>query len=154
MCARGARLEARVRRRSATAAAGPAPSSPSSEFDLEDEVGTLRGRRQDLDRGLLRKLRGGALRPSATLDLHGSRAEEARGLLTHFLERQKAHGHRVVLIICGRGAHSPGGAGVLRAEMGGWLSAGPASRHVLAFTSARPADGGDGAIYVLLRSGS
>jgi DNA-nicking Smr family endonuclease len=152
MCARGARLEARVRRRR-VGAAGPAASSPPSEFELEDDGSTLRGRRQDLDPGLLRKLRGGALRPTATLDLHGSRAEDARGLLAHFLERQKAQGHRVVLVICGRGTHSPGGAGVLRAELGTWLSAGPASRHVLAFTSARPEEGGDGAVYVLLRKG-
>jgi DNA-nicking Smr family endonuclease len=120
---------------------------------MEDEGSTLRGRRQGLDRGLLRKLRRGALRPTASLDLHGSRAEEARGLLARFLERHRAQGHRVVLIICGRGIHSPGGAGVLRAEIGTWLSAGPASLHVLGFTSARPEDGGDGAVYVLLRSG-
>ncbi len=154
MCARGARLEARVRR--SVRAAGPVSSSASSgssEFELEDEGGTLRGRRQDLDRGLLRKLRGGALRPTASLDLHGRRAEDARALLAHFLERQRAQGHRVVLIICGRGTHSPGGVGTLRAEIGTWLSAGPASLHVLGFTSARPEEGGDGAIYVLLRRG-
>jgi DNA-nicking Smr family endonuclease len=152
MCARGARLEARVRRRS-VGVSEPTPSSPSSAFDLEDEGGPLRGRRQDLDRGLLRKLRGGALRPTARLDLHGSRAAEARDLLARFLERQRAQGHRVVLVICGRGTHSPGGAGILRAEIGGWLSAGPASLHVLGFTSARPEEGGDGAVYVLLRNG-
>ena len=131
----------------------PTSSSPASAFDLEDEGGPLRGRRLGLDRGLLRKLRSGALRPAATLDLHGHRADEARGLLARFLERQRAQGHRVVLVICGRGTHSPGGAGVLRSEIGTWLSTGPASLHVLGFTSARPEEGGDGAVYVLLRSG-
>jgi DNA-nicking Smr family endonuclease len=77
---------------------------------------------------------------------------EAQSLLARFLERQRAAGHRVVLIICGRGTHSPGGAGVLRTEIGTWLSAGPASPHVLGFSSARPEEGGDGAVYVLLRS--
>jgi DNA-nicking Smr family endonuclease len=42
---------------------------------------------------------------------------------------------------------------VLRSEMGTWLSTGPASLHVLGFTSARSKEGGDGAIYVLLRRG-
>jgi DNA-nicking Smr family endonuclease len=152
MCARGARLEARVRR--SVRAAGPASVPVSSEFELADEEGTLQGQRPDLDRRLLRKLRSGSLPPTAKLDLHGVRAEDARSRLTHFLERQRAHGHRVVLVICGRGTNSPGGEGVLRAKIGTWLSAGPASLHVLGFTSARPEDGGDGAVYVLLRSGS
>ncbi|MEA2694272.1 MAG: hypothetical protein QOJ16_3659 [Acidobacteriota bacterium] len=151
MCARGARFKARVRRRSVDTSG--AVSSSSSEFELEDLGSTLRGRRRDLDRGLLRKLRGGALPPTARLDLHGSRVEDARDLLAQFLERQRAQGHRVVLIICGRGNRSPGGEGILRAKIGTWLSAGPASRHVLGFTSARPEEGGDGAVYVLLRSG-
>ena len=152
MCARGARFEARVRR-SARAAGPPSASSSSSEFELEEEGGPLRGRRQEVDRGLLRKLRRGDLRPTARLDLHGRRAEDARALLAHFLDRQKAQGQRVVLVICGRGTHSPGGAGVLRSEIGAWLSTGPASRHVLGFTSARPEAGGDGAVDVLLRNG-
>jgi DNA-nicking Smr family endonuclease len=124
---------------------------PTPAFDLEDEGSELRGRRNGLDPRQLRKLRGGGSRPEAQLDLHGTRADEARRLLGQFLARERARGHRVVLVICGRGLHSPGGQGVLRAEIGRWLSSGAASAHVLGFTSARPEDGGDGAIYVLLR---
>jgi len=153
MCARGARLEARVRRRSVGAGGSSPTPDPAKapEFELEDLGSTLYGRRQDVDRGLLRKLRGGALRPTVQLDLHGTRVEDARTLLPQFLERERARGQRVALIICGRGTHSSGGQGLIRAEIGNWLSAGPASAHVLGFTSARPEDGGDGAVYVLLR---
>jgi DNA-nicking Smr family endonuclease len=151
MCARGARLDARLRQRN-VGARGPAPPSRSSDFELEDEAGTLRGWRPDLDRRLLRKLRSGALRATARLDLHGSRLEEAHALLVQFLETQSARGTRAVLVICGRGTHSPEGEGVLRAKIGSWLTEGSASRGVLGFTSARPEEGGDGAIYVLLRS--
>ena len=150
MCARGARLDARLRRRN-VGDRGPAPPSRASDFELEDFGGTLKGRRPDLDRRLLRKLRSGALRATARLDLHGSRLEEARDLLVQFLETERARGTRAVLVICGRGTHSTEGEGVLRARIGGWLTEGPASRNVLGFTSARQEDGGDGAIYVLLR---
>jgi DNA-nicking Smr family endonuclease len=40
---------------------------------------------------------------------------------------------------------------VLKNALVGWLSHGRLSRFVLAFCSARPVDGGAGAIYVLLR---
>jgi DNA-nicking Smr family endonuclease len=76
--------------------------------------------------------------------------EEARGQLELFLRTMRARGERCVLVIHGKGEHSPQGAGVLRGEMAAWLSQGPSSRHVAAFVSARGEDGGEGAVYVLL----
>jgi DNA-nicking Smr family endonuclease len=55
-----------------------------------------------------------------------------------------------VLVVHGRGEHSPRGHGILRGEMAAWLSQGSASVHVAAFATAEPQDGGEGAIYVLL----
>jgi DNA-nicking Smr family endonuclease len=63
----------------------------------------------------------------------------------------RARGERCVLVIHGKGEHSPQGAGVLRGEMAAWLSQGAASEHVAAFTTAGEHDGGEGAVYVLLR---
>jgi DNA-nicking Smr family endonuclease len=40
---------------------------------------------------------------------------------------------------------------VLRGEISAWLSQGAASEHVAAFATARAADGGEGALYLLLR---
>jgi DNA-nicking Smr family endonuclease len=40
---------------------------------------------------------------------------------------------------------------VLKENMKSWLARGRIGRHVLAFTSAKAADGGSGALYVLLR---
>jgi DNA-nicking Smr family endonuclease len=40
---------------------------------------------------------------------------------------------------------------VLKHSTAQWLSHGTISGYVLAFTTARPADGGAGAMYVLLR---
>ena len=58
---------------------------------------------------------------------------------------------RVVLVIHGRGDHSPAGIGVLRGEIAAWLSQGRASQHVAAFATAHKEEGGEGALYVLLR---
>jgi DNA-nicking Smr family endonuclease len=40
---------------------------------------------------------------------------------------------------------------ILKRNLVDWLSRGPWARSVLAFTSARPCDGGAGALYILLR---
>jgi DNA-nicking Smr family endonuclease len=56
-----------------------------------------------------------------------------------------------VLVVHGKGQHSPRGMGVLRGEIAAWLSQGASSEHVAAFATSSVADGGEGAVYVLLR---
>jgi DNA-nicking Smr family endonuclease len=68
-----------------------------------------------------------------------------------FLRDKRARGERCVLVIHGRGTHSPGGTGILRGEVAAWLSQGAASEHVSAFATAADGDGGQGAVYVMLR---
>jgi DNA-nicking Smr family endonuclease len=63
----------------------------------------------------------------------------------------RARGERCVLVIHGKGQHSAGGIGVLRGEIAAWLSQGACSASVAAFATARGDDGGEGAMYVLLR---
>ena len=99
----------------------------------------------------LRRLRRGLLPIDARVDLHGSTAREARTQLELFLRTMRTRGERCVLVIHGKGAHSPDGTGVLRGEISAWLSQGPASEHVAAFATATGGDGGEGAVYVLLR---
>ena len=60
-----------------------------------------------------------------------------------------AAGVRCVLIVHGRGRHS-GGAPVLREAVVKALTTAPTVDLVRAFCPARPADGGPGAMYVLL----
>jgi DNA-nicking Smr family endonuclease len=100
---------------------------------------------------VVRKLRRGLLPIDARLDLHGMNVGEARRELESFLRAMRARGERCVLVIHGKGEHSPGGLGVLRGEISAWLSQGPASVHVACFATARAGDGGEGALYVLLR---
>ena len=103
-----------------------------------------------IDRQHLLRLRRGEVPVDLRVDLHGLVAAEARRRLGAELERAQAAGLRCVLVIHGRGLHSEGSA-VLREGVAEWLVAAPLAGRVMAFTSARPEDGGSGATYVLLR---
>ena len=120
-------------------------------FEVTDDGKHVEGRRVDVLPQVLRELRRGVLPIDGRLDLHGHDAQSAREQLLDFLKAQRARGERCVLVIHGKGEHSPGGSGVLRGEIAAWLSQGRAREHVAAFATARPEDGGEGAVYVALR---
>jgi DNA-nicking Smr family endonuclease len=120
-------------------------------FEVADDGLRVEGRRIDLPADTLRKLRRGTFPIDARLDLHGLAVAEARAKLEGFLRTMRARGERCVLVIHGKGEHSPQGLGVLRGEIAAWLSQGSPSEHVAAFSTAREADGGEGAVYVMLR---
>jgi DNA-nicking Smr family endonuclease len=123
----------------------------TSRFEVQDDGERVEGRRVELSPELLRKLRRGSFPVDAKLDLHGQSAETAKVALAAFIRDKRAKGERCVLIVHGKGDHSPGGIGVLRGEMAAWLSQGAASNHVAAFCTATRDHGGEGATYVLLR---
>jgi DNA-nicking Smr family endonuclease len=120
-------------------------------LELAEAGDFLEGAVPGFDERVRRKLRAGAFAAQARLDLHGLTREEAQGALERFVDRSRLAGHRCVLVVTGRGLHSPDQVPVLRAGVQGWLSGGRSARHVLAFSTARPQDGGAGALYVLLR---
>ena len=99
---------------------------------------------------VLRKLRRGHYSVGAELDLHGLRAEDARAALAEFLRHVRGRRVRCVRIIHGKGYRSGPRGPVLKQKLNGWLRQ---RDEVLAFCSARPADGGTGAVYVLLSGG-
>jgi DNA-nicking Smr family endonuclease len=122
-----------------------------ARFEVSDDGVHVEGRRVDLPPDVMRKLRRGSMPIDARVDLHGMTAAEARQELDVFLRTMRARGERCVLVIHGKGDHSPRGIGILRGEIGAWLSQGSASDAVAAFATARADDGGGGAVYVLLR---
>jgi DNA-nicking Smr family endonuclease len=77
--------------------------------------------------------------------------EEAEAAVRDFLAKSHRLGLRCVLIVHGRGLNSPESFPVLKEGLPIWLGRGTAKRIVLAFATARPYDGGTGAVYVLLR---
>jgi DNA-nicking Smr family endonuclease len=122
-----------------------------ARFEVADDGHRVEGRRVDLPPDAVRRLRRGHVPVDARLDLHGMRTGEARGQLELFLRTMRSRGERCVLVIHGKGEHSPQGMAVLRGEIAAWLSQGASSEHVAAFATAGEGDGGEGAVYVLLR---
>jgi DNA-nicking Smr family endonuclease len=122
-----------------------------ARFEVGDDGLRVEGRRVDVPVDVVRKLRRGRMPIDAQLDLHGMKVPEARAQLELFLRTMRSRGERCVLVIHGKGEHSPRGAGVLRGEIAAWLSQGSSSEHIAAFATAQRDDGGEGAVYVLLR---
>jgi DNA-nicking Smr family endonuclease len=104
--------------------------------------------RPGLQRQALRRLRRGGSRVEDEIDLHGLTVAQARPLLVAFLEHCGRTGARHVRIIHGKGLRSHTGEGVLKGMVASWLTQ---TADVLAFHEAKAADGGSGAVIVLLR---
>lgn len=83
------------------------------------------------------------------IDLHGHTRDAARSALAHFLTRCLHRGIRCVRVVTGRGLRSPGQIAVLRVLTRNWLAQ---RQEVLAYCQAKPVDGGEGALIVLLRN--
>ncbi len=104
-------------------------------------------RRPGVPEHVLRALRRGRYRVEAETDLHGLNAAEAAAHLGQFLRAARARDLRCVRIIHGKGLRSGARGPVLKNTVNALLRRADA---VLAFASARPADGGTGATLVLL----
>lgn len=120
-------------------------------FDISDSDEFIEGCVEGLDRRVLRKLKRGDFAVAAHLDLHGLTREPARDAVLEFVTRCQREERRCVLIVHGRGKGSKDQIPVLKTLLKGWLERGPIAKKILAFSTARPHDGGAGALYVLLR---
>jgi DNA-nicking Smr family endonuclease len=120
-------------------------------FDIRDSDEFIEGHAHDLDAGVVRKLKRGEFAVQDHLDLHGLLKDEAKAELEAFLVKARAAGKRCVLVVHGRGLHSKDQVPVLKEALKRWMGLARFARHVLAFATARPHDGGAGAVYVLLR---
>ena len=122
--------------------------SDSDALETSDEMLFVR---PGMQHGLLRKLRRGQFSINGQLDLHGLTVPAARQAVSGFLHASQARGARCVAIIHGKGYGSQHRQPILKNKVNSWLQQHDA---VLAFCSAQPADGGTGAVYVLLKRGA
>ncbi|HET7772361.1 MAG TPA: Smr/MutS family protein [Burkholderiaceae bacterium] len=126
----------------------------SDEFGLEQMLETdeqLSWRREGIGNDVLGKLRRGHWSIQAQLDLHGHRVDEAREELAEFLRDALRAGLRCVRVVHGKGLGSKDRQPVLKGKVRSWLMQ---KDEVIAFVAARPADGGGGALVVLLKPSS
>ncbi len=121
------------------------------DFALEYTDEFIQGHVRDLDPAVLSKLRAGAYSAEGHIDLHGRNMEQAYAALASFIRNAYRDGKRHLLVVTGRGRNSPGGLPVLRERVQAWLTRDPFKRVVLGFCTAKPGDGGAGALYLLLR---
>ncbi len=126
--------------------------SLSDEFNVDTLLDTdheLSYARPGIGGDVLRKLRRGNWVIQAQLDLHGMRREEAREALAEFLRNAVKRGMRCVRVIHGKGLGSVNKEPVLKSKVRSWLVQ---KEEVMAFCQARAADGGAGALVVLLKA--
>ena len=81
----------------------------------------------------------------ARLDLHGMTQNMAHRCLNEFIEESYIRGLRKIIVVTGKGQ------GILKNQTPRWLNDPVLRRFILSFSYAQPRDGGDGALYVLLR---
>ena len=125
----------------------------SDEFEVDTLLDTdeaLSFRRPGMGPDVVRKLRAGGWRIQGELDLHGLRREDARDSLADFIREAHKVGWRCVRVVHGKGLGSPGKTPVLKGRVQSWLVQ---KKEVIAFAQARPAEGGAGALVVLLAQG-
>lgn len=96
-------------------------------------------------------LRSSVYSIQGAIDLHGLSRVEAREAVEAFIVGMSRQRSCCVKIVHGRGINSPTDRAVLKELLQRWLTSRRMSRHVVAYASAPYADGGVGAIYVLLR---
>lgn len=123
-------------------------------FDFRFSDRYVQGRATGVSRETVAKLSRGEFAVRSHVDLHGMALDDAKDTVDRFLTERQRRGERCVLVITGKGKNSRGQVAVLRERIPEWLARGPSARRVLAFVTARPCDGGEGAFYVLLRRDS
>ncbi len=99
----------------------------------------------------LPNLRNGLYSIQGQIDLHGLSREQARITVEEYITQMSRFRSCCVKIIHGRGINSPSDRAILKDSLQRWLSTRRMSRHVVAYASAQFADGGVGALYVLLQ---
>ena len=97
------------------------------------------------------KLKKGKIRPEKTIDLHGFTQFRAHSYINEEILKCYNSNIRSLLIITGKKFGKMGAEGVLKKEVPKWLNLSPLKEIILMTSWAIPRDGGEGALYVLLR---
>ena len=132
-------------------AAAALKESLSDEVDVSSLLHTderLSFLRPGVGPDVAQKLRRGRWTIQGQVDLHGLRSDEAREALSVFIHGAHRAGLRCVRVVHGKGLGSPGKTPVLKDKVHRWLVQ---KSEVAAFVQAQPAQGGAGALVVLLQ---
>ena len=116
----------------------------------------------EFDEKLANKVGKGRIKIDAKLDLHGMRQDEAKTALRQFIFASLSKGHKVVLVITGKetpveidtpwNGEAASGRGILKRMVPYWLREPDIASAVVSYTTARLQHGGEGALYIHIRS--
>jgi len=120
-----------------------------NKFKLVGSEEIISFSKNGISKKMLLDLKNARDRYEAVLDLHGLYPNDAAMHLTKFISKQYLKGSKIILIIHGKSGkdHSPP---VIKNLVNSYLRQ---ITEVLAFHSAKSKDGGNGAVYVLLKNG-
>lgn len=110
-----------------------------------------------IDRKTRARLSRGRMEVDARIDLHGLRQDAAHHRLRRFLLDGQEAGHRLVLVITGKGSTAlptdfgREERGVLKRSVPAWLDSPELRPLVAGYDVAGPRHGGSGALYVRIR---
>ena len=124
-------------------------AGPLSVEDALDTGVELSYLREGVPRQVLRRLRRGHWVVQEGLDLHGMNRVQAAEQVAGFVRAATARGLRCVRIVHGKGLGSRNREPVLKGKLRAWLAP---RDEVLAFCQAPAAEGGSGALLVLLKA--
>ena len=132
-------------------AAGRTSGPPAEPLLLDKESnGIVSGKRSSTHSSILDALEDPKLEVQAECDLHGHTTQEAEREVLRFVRESQREGKRWILIIVGKGLHSPGGKATLKTSVANALSKRAPARFVLAFQTAPRHLGGTGAFVARL----
>lgn len=131
-----------------------------------DRSDALPGAHEPLNRQDQQRIRRGRVEVDGKIDLHGMRQSEAHQALIRRVGDARARGHRILLVVTGKGAGKGAsreqakdgsepfwarGGGVLRQQVPLWLREEPLRSMIFSVQQAHPRHGGGGAFYVFLK---
>lgn len=123
----------------------------SAAWDISFSDEYMEGAVSGVGPKIMKRLKRGEFSVQDYIDLHGLIKKEAETVVKNFIIQSYQEGLRCVLIVHGRGLGSVDHQPAIKKELPVWFRRGMLKKIVLAFVTARPWDGGAGALYVLLK---
>lgn len=114
------------------------------------------GETANIDANTAERFKRGEFKIERRLDLHGMTEKEAYEEVENFIKKSYQTKLRCVLIVTGKGTKREtddlfSAKGIIKERVPQWLNSPEIRPLILSFAYALPIDGGDGALYVLLR---
>lgn len=114
------------------------------------------GNVDNIDKNTAEKFKRGMIPIEKRLDLHGLTEKEAFNAVDNFIRNAYIQKLRCVLIVTGKGINKDNTPwydkkGILKESVPNWLNGAELRPLILSFSYACPKDGGNGALYVLIR---